>query len=209
MVKSLALERFLHTGVPISVEYSTGIFHSLHRLLSPGGGPLPYFVSRELQLPWSPHTTQGVHCAPPGFSLPVHDWKLSEDIKLKTLSWSNHRAHLMPFPSLKITLLHCLMSGILKNHCFIYSNRRVNLIPVIPPQQEAEVPVCQVFTNYIHIANSKYQVSVLILLHITFWQADFSLTFCMKISEHMFIWFLSTSLAIPSQLPLLACHTDS
>lgn len=112
---------------------------------------------------------------------------------LKTLSWRHYagaiRAHLMPFPSLKITILHCLMSGILKNHCFIYSNRRVNLIPVIPSQQEAEVPVCQVFSNYIHIANSKYQVSVLILFHISFWQADFSLTFCMKISGHMFIWF--------------------
>lgn len=193
MVKSPVLDRFLHTGVPISVEYSTGIFHSLQTLVSGRRSPLPYFVSCELQLPWSPHTlnsisTQGVHCAPPGFSLLCMTGN-----SLKTLSWRHYagaiRAHLMPFPSLKITILHCLMSGILKNHCFIYSNRRVNLIPVIPSQQEAEVPVCQVFSNYIHIANSKYQVSVLILLHISFWQADFSLTFCMKISGHMFIWF--------------------
>lgn len=210
MVKSLALDRFLHTGVPLSVEHSTRIFHSLHRLLSLGGGLLPRTLclvnSSCLGLPILSTLCQLRESTVPHLDSPS---LCMTGNSLKTLSWSNHRVHLMPFPSLKITILHCLMSGILKNHCFIYSNRRVNLIPVIPSQQEAEVPVCQVFTNYIHIANSKYQVSVLIFLDITFWQAD-----CPSLSAWRFqgiclfgfIYFSGHSFSVAfAGLP----HTDS
>lgn len=54
--------------------------------------------------------TKEVHWAPPGFPVPA-PWP---ENSLMAGRWGHQRAHMAYFPSLRITVLHCLMSSTLK-----------------------------------------------------------------------------------------------
>lgn len=101
MILFLALGSFLtcmHWSV-LTSEYLRGSLCRSQEFLSPFSSLLSRILPCKHQLPWPPQTLsiQGDHCTLPEFPLPA----LQLENSLQVASQSNHKAHLICFPSLR------------------------------------------------------------------------------------------------------------
>lgn len=105
-----------------SAEYSRKPFEELQVSLYIYRSLLSGIPSCELYLPWSFWTFSSLFSTQGGYGLyliPLSPLPVLQRENSKAIRWDNRRAHLISFPSLEITVIHCLMSGAF-NCCLLY-----------------------------------------------------------------------------------------